>query len=511
MSQSLDLARQGTDLVYFTYAGKPLLSFGGMSDFMFYADRDALDYKLWANWASNHGMNHLRTYPPLSYKRVEYFTLENGGKVHENIFPYLETTPGSRVFDLERFNPKYWKRFRSQCAYLQKKGIIIHLLLWNGWQMSASKKTYPFVGSNIDWGGHFFNPDVNCNTYTDHLKGSKDAHYQIYHAVTDKRDSLVQAQKRYFSKLVEETADLGNVYYDLIHEIGEHYREEEKVKEWIDTMATHIRSEFERVNPSGRCIMGMDVGGLPIDGDKWWFVNDSLPQKDSFVDWIFDRPYFNLLIFGKSHQPRHIKNWRKHYKKPYIPQESWDNEGGKYTLLRPEQHNHIRKYMWKMMMLKVQQMDLYVKKINKTNPNMPKYPHNYDPRGINKFENDSKILRRFWQTIQDYSNLTESGHIINAPSPNNFILGSSKEVLAYYSSKTGEENIDFKISASSVNDVPLDPSKGYSIHYISPTSGEIVKADSLILQGKKIELDLPPFRDDLMVHIFLSEVKPKEL
>jgi len=73
-----------------------------------------------------------------------------------------------RAFDLTRFNPAYWERFRQQLAYLQKKGIIVHLLMWNGWQLrtadSHSSPTAPY-----DWEGHFFNPANNVNAFTDHL------------------------------------------------------------------------------------------------------------------------------------------------------------------------------------------------------------------------------------------------------------------------------------------------------------------------------------------------------
>jgi len=49
--QGLALEEVGTEHVYFTYHGKPLLSFGGMSDFLFYASEDAYNYKQWADWS----------------------------------------------------------------------------------------------------------------------------------------------------------------------------------------------------------------------------------------------------------------------------------------------------------------------------------------------------------------------------------------------------------------------------------------------------------------------------
>ena len=69
----LMLENTGTEHVYFSYHGKPLLSFGTMSDYMFYAADDAYDYKRWADWQEAHGMNHCRAYLPGSWTYVEYF------------------------------------------------------------------------------------------------------------------------------------------------------------------------------------------------------------------------------------------------------------------------------------------------------------------------------------------------------------------------------------------------------------------------------------------------------
>jgi hypothetical protein len=117
--EGLKLEKAGTGKAYFTHNGKPLLSFGGLSDFIFYAAEDAYDYKLWADWAAEHGINHIRAYPPLSLKHIEKFTKENGGSLDNILFPYKETTPRSRQFDLTRFDERYWQRFRRQSEYLQ--------------------------------------------------------------------------------------------------------------------------------------------------------------------------------------------------------------------------------------------------------------------------------------------------------------------------------------------------------------------------------------------------------
>ena len=236
----IQLQKVGTDAAYFTHNGQPLLSFGGMSDWVFYLNEDAHDYWQWADWAAAHGMNHARAYPPLSYKMIEYVTAENGGAVANALFPYEETSPGSRQFDLTRFDAAYWTQFRNQLLYFQSKGIIVHLLMWNGWQLRAPDTTSGWKGE-VNWPGHFFNPANNVNAGTDHLGGDIGNRYRLYHAVSENRTALLNAQKAYFRKLIDETYDLDNVYYDLVHEMAEHYTDWTKTKRWIEAIALDKR------------------------------------------------------------------------------------------------------------------------------------------------------------------------------------------------------------------------------------------------------------------------------
>ena len=56
----LEIANVGTERAYFLHNGKPLLSFGGMADVTFYLNEDAYNYRRWATWLADHGMNHIR-------------------------------------------------------------------------------------------------------------------------------------------------------------------------------------------------------------------------------------------------------------------------------------------------------------------------------------------------------------------------------------------------------------------------------------------------------------------
>jgi hypothetical protein len=485
--EGLELEKVGTDKVYFTYNGKPLLSFGGLSDFVFYAAEDAYDYKLWADWAAEHGINHVRAYPPLSWKHVEKFTKENGGSPNNMLFPYTETTPGSRQFDLTRFDERYWRRFRRQCEYLQSRGIIIHLLMWNGWQLRASD-TRGSDKSDIDWDGHFFNPSNNVNSFTDHLGPGLENRFAIYHCVADGKTGLANTHKAWFKKLVAVTADLDNVYYDLVHEIKEHHRNWTKLQPWIREMALTVRKHSRKLQPGKPVIFGMDTGGL----------------SEAQRDWIFSRPYFDLLIYGKKHTFTNARRWRVKYKKPYSPQESWDDDGKKYSYIHPEQRVHSRKYMWKFMMAKCQQMDLYMKpRIGFSSPNLPEFPHNYDPRGRNRLENDALVLRAFWDSLTDYPSLWFGGTVESGPGYHQYVLSSGKEAIAYCSSATAKAGVSFASQAIELNGLRLSDGS-YKMDLVKPDKGVLTTKRLTVGKGAAL-LKLPAFTDDIAVHIYKGE------
>ena len=490
--EGLKLEKAGTEKVYFTHNGKLLLSFGGLSDFIFYAAEDAYDYKLWADWAAEHGINHIRAYPPLSWKHIEKFTKENGGSLDNMLFPYKETRRGSRQFDLTKFDERYWRHLRRQCKYLESKGIIVHLLMWNGWQLRASD-TPGRNKSDIDWAGHFFNPANNINSFTDHLGSSLENRYAIYHSVADKKTGLVNAQKAWFKKLVEMTADLDNVYYDLVHEIKEHHREWSKMQSWIEEMALAVRNHSTRLQPDKPVIFGMDTGGL----------------SETQRDWIFTRPYFNLLVYGKKHTVGNAISWRKKYNKPYIPQESWDDDGQKYSYIHPEQRVHTRKYMWKFMMAKCQQMDLYMKpRIGFSSEDLPEFPHNYNPNGRSKFEDDALMLRAFWDSLTDYPNLWFNGTIESGPGlrraqssrSHNYVLSSKKEAIAYCSSATAKEGVKFESQALKLKDLSLS-NGSYRMDIVKPERGVLTTRHLAVASGA-VTIRLPAFTDDIAVHIY---------
>ncbi len=482
------LQKVGTDAAYFTHNGQPLLSFGGMSDWVFYLNEDAHDYRQWADWAAAHGMNHARAYPPLSYKMIEYVTAENEGAVANALFPYEETSPGSRQFDLTRFDAAYWTQFRNQLLYFQSKGIIVHLLMWNGWQLRAPDTTSGWKGE-VNWPGHFFNPANNVNAGTDHLGGALGNRYRLYHAVSDNRTALLNAQKAYFRKLIDETYDLDNVYYDLVHEMAEHYTDWTKTKRWIEAIALDVRSHWA-TKTSKPIVLGMDSGGF--DGfASWRAAPGEMPASGSPSEWLFSRSFFDILIYGKTHYVTNAREWRKRYNKPYVPQETWDDNDARYVHPNPAQRVNKRKSFWKLMMAKCQQMDMYV--------GTGYCIVNFDPAGLCPSEDDALKLRAFWNSLTDYPNLWFDGSVAAGPGSHKFVLSSGDEAVAYCSSATGVENRNYSATTLDLRSLALADGS-YTVDIWKPASGK-VSTTSASVSGGATQIALSSFTDDIAAHI----------
>jgi hypothetical protein len=496
--QPLQLENAGTENVYFSYHGKALLSFGTMSDYMFYAAEDAYDYKKWADWQAAHGMNHCRAYLPGSWTYIEMFAKENGGKRENLLFPFEETEPGSRQFDLTKFDDRYWKRFREQCEYLQSKGIILDLLMLNGWQMFNYNEDIV----KINWDGHFFNPENNINSCTEILNttSNKDNRFKFYHSVSDGNKALLEIQIAYYEKIIEVTHDLDNIYYELVHELAMNYSDWDKTSEWLEVIALVVREKWHEYNPGRPIILSTDAGhlrGYPFN------QGGGFPESGSEIDWVFSRPYFDVLIDGNHHHTGNIKEWVRKYKKPLVAQESRDDSGQSWTYRIPEMRTQLRKYCWKLMMAKCQQIDIYAKPIHNLLPveERPGPSNNYEPNGWNEFEDDALLLREFFDSIVDYGSLDYKGYFWISTVGVNLVLSSAKEIIAYVSSPTGMENMEFKPNGAHIflHDLPF-PDGQYEAKFFDPKSGPKGSRKISIKDGDT-RFRTPVFVDDMVVHI----------
>jgi len=168
--------------------------------------------------------------------------------------------------------------------------------------------------------------------------------------------------------------------------------------------------------------------------------------------------------------------------------------------------------MWKFMMAKAQQLDLYMKpRIGFEAETRTPYPHNYDPRGWNPFEKDALVLRSFWESLHDYGNLWFRGRIEEGPGAHRYVLSSPREAVLYFSSGTGEEGVRYEPQRVRLAELPLAANEAYVVEVVDPKAGRgVIERRRMPVTTAEATLELPGFTDDIAVHIYLDEANRKE-
>ena len=472
--EGLEIKKQGTKLAYVARDDKPLLAFGCHLEHMFVKNNQP-DYTVWSDWAQAHGINHCRV-------RVIQPLLSDKYKPYQSV--------GKNQYDLTRFDPKFWERFRAICMNLRDHGIVMHLLMFphNGHVRSRN------------WRDSLFNPDHNVNSATDHLNGLN--HYEFWHSVADEQTGLWDIQRAAIEKIVELTADLDNVYYDLSHEFrndccGAEPTDWNKAKLFFEAAVGVLRTKYDELQPGKSPVIGLDAEHFAKAGQRGW---------------NFSHPAFDLMILGNSGQSPvpsvdTVIAWREQYKKPFLLQEGGadDDRGGKiFISYHDTAPTILRKYVWKWVMAKNQLIDIYQKSHDEG------YPDNYDPSGHSRFERDAVVLRAFWNTLTDYGNLDYTGRIASGPGFRKMVLSSKKEALAYMASEMGQIGTEYDEQVLSLTDIALlDGSYRVDIWNPDASVGLVKTVESTVKDGS-VSINLPSFTDDLAVHVYRSSANQFE-
>ncbi|MBN2007720.1 hypothetical protein JW960_00070 [candidate division KSB1 bacterium] len=484
----LAIANVGTKQAFFTHNLKPILSFGAMPDIIFHVADDAFDYKKWVDWHVANGMNHVRAYLPLSWKAIEYHTFEHGGSLDNVIFPFVETEPGSRTFDVTKYNDVFWIRFRQQCEYMQSRGIIIHLVMWDASQLEApvTRSRYREM-HDIYWDGHFFNPRNNVNRFTNHLGQRLRYRFSIYHSVAEQRRPLVKATKYWFLKIIDMTADMDNICYDLVGNLSDNQGDWDKTQLWIDEMAMASRLRYKKLQPLKTMVLGFDAGGLDM-GD--WHKNSTLPGVGSQVDWLFSRPYFDVIICSNANTVQQAHAWQEHYRKPYVGAVlQVDAKPGAAQSFANERQI-VRQHLWQFFMAKCQQVDLYFPSMDHVQTSTPDSLAQYD-----LFRSDAQVMWDVWAKLSDYPNLCNNGVSIDSPTENNYILSSAKEALIYCT----DTNFDLENTHAPqlLTIDSLATNNGNYVAYCVSPADSILYSEPVEIRSGNVTLTVPQFQHDI--------------
>lgn len=159
----------------------------------------AFDYRRYLDTLAADGLNFTRLFGG-SYIEIpgQSFGIKRNDLAPEPgkfVAPWARGEGGK--FDLDRWNPEYFARYRDFLAEASKRGIVVEVTLFSSQYQEAQWKVSPFNPSNnvngmdaIDW---------------------KDLH-------TLRNGNLLARQERYVRKLVREANDFDNVIFEIQNE-----------------------------------------------------------------------------------------------------------------------------------------------------------------------------------------------------------------------------------------------------------------------------------------------------
>jgi hypothetical protein len=118
-----------------------------------------LDFSAYLDFLQRHGHNFIRLYV---WEHAAWFP-DTRDKVVIAPLAYARTGSGRALdggprFDVDRFDPDYFRRLRERVAAAGARGIYVSVMLFNGWSIELKGKK-----QGNPWRGHPFNRENNVN------------------------------------------------------------------------------------------------------------------------------------------------------------------------------------------------------------------------------------------------------------------------------------------------------------------------------------------------------------
>ena len=473
----LEVKKNPLNRAYLVYEGKPILAYGpSPQNILTYLPKgngnDVID---WLQWARELGINNVRSYPPSC--RVP--------EPAENIFKRSTSDPTR--FDLNFIDERYFNELRNACLLLKEHGVIVHLQFW---QAVYWKKF---------WQDCYYNPENNVNP-------DISAHAGPGEFVTMKNPALLDHQKKYVLKILDATGDLGNVFYDIMNEIGNGTGTSE---EWVWEIIKTV-NQWEKDNNCDVLLTLNDEGGMRMG------------------DFSLECEGLDLIVKDLGRYDEHV-NTKLRYRKPTISVRNIDYDyqlkkrryfAGEYNLEINTDDNlqtRGRKYWWRMFMAGVQSAggyaDTYSKKdtcflvrttykiarkleMSKFFPLERKASYRLNQISEQNFVH----FRRFVNQITDYEDLSpSSGVLVGHPTRHSYCLQSEKQAIIYIESPNGQAGFNYNQTKARLTGLTLDDGH-YQGTYYSPSDGR-KETFSVELEAGEGELLVPRFKDDLAILI----------
>lgn len=220
---------------YFQFRGEPVALVTATEHYGAVINRP-FDYIAYLNDHAARGLNFTRTFLLFRELQTQYNPYSTcKPETADFITPYPLAVAGEVnlkkvVYDLNRWNPEYFSRLKSFLKAASDRGILVELTLFSN--------TY----SNDVWVLNPLHSERNARQVPP-------VEWPAY--ITLRHPELVARQEAFARKIVQETADFDNVYYEICNEPAGGYAHPAQVTtaevdRWLAHMAKVVREEMHR-------------------------------------------------------------------------------------------------------------------------------------------------------------------------------------------------------------------------------------------------------------------------
>lgn len=275
------------NLKYFLFRGKPLALITASEHYGSVINRP-FDFEKYLADAADHKVTLTRTF--LLFRELQSPRNPSSPCKPESpdyIAPFLRTGPGKAldgepIYDLDQWNPEYFERLHRFLDSASKKGIVVELTIFSNTYAEKIWALNPFRGEN-------------------NKQHAGAIEWQAYNTLKDAE--LVRRQAAYARKVVQETSQYDNVYYEICNEplggLAGHASPAD-IDAWQEEMARVVRDELKKVNRPHL-----------IAGSQAYHVTPlTIPLDESFNGPVFDivtyHPLPDTQLRGKVYQLGHF-------------------------------------------------------------------------------------------------------------------------------------------------------------------------------------------------------------
>lgn len=209
-----------------------------------------------------------------------------------DVYPYDKE---GELYDLNKPNPEYWRRFRCFINGCAQRGIVVQLEIWDRFDLSDAKGMF-------NWQSHPYNPSNNVNYTEDqtglegsYLKHPSSDEHPFYHTVPgsekylERYDALRPYQTAFVDRILEVTLPAPNVLYCMNNETS-------SCPQWGRYWIRHIKKRAAEAGVEVQCTDMFDDAHKTSESPSFCSVLEN-PETYDFVE----ISQVNSRNFGSEH------------------------------------------------------------------------------------------------------------------------------------------------------------------------------------------------------------------